>query len=135
MAGSLSELKAGLGERLATIPKLRVAQQIPEQINPPIAVISRSTVTYHRDMGGGTTQWEMQVQLIAGRMADRAAQRTIDEWLSWDGPKSVRAAIEADGTLGGVALTTIVTEADALASFQIGDSEYLGVTVSVTVYA
>jgi len=135
VAGNLSDLKQGLADRLATVPRLRVAPQIPEQVNPPVAVVSRAQVNYHRDMAGGTTEWTMQVQLIAGRMAERQSQRTIDAWLSWDGPKSVRAAIEADGTLGGVALDTVVTDADALTTFQIGDSEYIGVTMNVTVWA
>lgn len=135
MAGNLSDLKKGLADRLKTVPKLRVAAQIPEQVNPPAAVISRASVNYHRDMSGGTTEWTMQVQLIAGRMADQQAQRTIDAWLSWDGDRSVRAAIEADGTLGGVALDTVVTDADALSTFQIGDSEYIGVVLNVTVWA
>lgn len=135
MAGSLSEIKDGLAGRLKTVPRLRVAAQIPEQVNPPMAVISRATVNYHRAMGGGATEWTMQVQLIAGRMAEKQAQRTIDAWLSWDGAQSIRAAIEADGTLGGAALDTVVTDADALSTFQIGDSEYVGVTLNVTVYA
>jgi hypothetical protein len=135
VAGNLSDLKQGLADRLATVPRLRVSPQIPEQVNPPIAVVSRARVDYHRDMAGGTTEWTMQVQLVAGRMADRQSQRTIDAWLSWDGPASVRRAIEADGTLGGVALDTVVTDADALTTFQIGDSEYIGVTMNVTVWA
>jgi len=135
VAGNLSDLKQGLADRLATVPRLRVSPQIPEQVNPPVAVVSRARVDYHRDMAGGTTEWSMQVQLIAGRMADRQSQRTIDAWLSWDGPASVRRAIEADGTLGGVALDTVVTDADALTTFQIGDSEYIGVTMNVTVWA
>lgn len=135
MAGNLSDIKQGLADRLATVPRLRVSPQIPEQVNPPVAVVSRARVDYHRDMAGGTTEWTMQVQLIAGRMAERQSQRTIDAWLSWDGPASVRQAIEADGTLGGVALDTVVTDADALTTFQIGDSEYIGVTMNIRVWA
>jgi hypothetical protein len=135
MAGSLGDIKKGLAGRLSTVRGLRVAQQIPEQVNPPMAVITRASVNYHLDMRGGLTQWQMQVQLLAGRMADQQAQRTIDGWLDWDGDKSIRAAIEADGTLGGVAQDCIVTDAEALSSIQVGDSEYLGVVFNVTVYA
>jgi hypothetical protein len=68
-------------------------------------------------------------------MAEQQAQRTLDAWLSWDGDQSIRAAIEADRTLGGAANTCIVTDAEALTSIQVGDSEYLGVIFNVTVYA
>jgi len=135
MAGTLSDLRNGLADRLKTIPGLRVSALVPEQINPPMAVITRSSVNYHRDMRGGTTEWTMQVQLLAGRMADQQAQRTIDAWLDWDGTSSVRAAIEADRTLGGAAQTCIVTDAESLTSIQVGDSEYLGVIFNVTVWA
>ena len=135
MAGKLSELRAGLAKNLGTVPGLRVAQLIPEQVNPPMAVLTRSQVNYHLDMRGGLTEWQMQVQLVAGRMADQQAQRTIDAWLDWDGDYSVRRAIESDQTLDGSAQTCIVTSADALTTLQIGDSEYLGVVFNVTVYA
>jgi hypothetical protein len=135
MAGKLSDLRAGLAKNLSTIPGLRVAQLVPEQVNPPVAVLTRSTVNYHLDMRGGLTEWQMQVQLVAGRMADQQAQRTIDAWLDWDGDYSVRRAIESDQTLDGSAQTCIVTSADALTTLHIGDSEYLGVVVNVTVYA
>jgi hypothetical protein len=108
---------------------------VPEQINPPAAIITRAEVDYTQNMSGGLTEWSMQVQLIAGRMADQQSQRQIDAWLSWDGDQSVRQALEADRTLGGNCQTSRVTGADALSSVQVGDSEYIGVTVAVTVWA
>lgn len=135
MAGTISSLRSGLKDALSTIPGLRVAEQIPEQINPPVAVITRQTVDYHQAFRGGSSEWSMQVQLIAGRMAEQQSQRLIDEWLSWSGSKSIRAAIEADQTLGGAAHSCKVTSADALTTIQVGDSEYLGVTVNITIFA
>lgn len=135
MAGLLSDIKKGLSDALANVPGLRVAEQIPEQINPPVAVISRSAVDYTQAMSGGLTEWTMQVELIAGRMAEQHSQRVIDGWLSWDGQTSVRKAIEADRTLGGNAETCIVTGAQTLHSLSVGDAEYLGVTMNVTIYA
>lgn len=135
MAGSLSDIRRGLAGQLGTIRGLRVLEHIPEQLNPPAAVISRAEVDYTQAMSGGLTEWSMQVQLVAGRMADQHSQRQIDAWLSWDGPESVRAALEADRTLGGNCQTSRVTTADAMVSIQLSDSEYLGVTVNVTVYA
>ena len=135
MAGNLSDIRKGLAGQLAQVRGLRVSEQVPEQINPPAAIITRATVDYSLNASGGLTEWSMQVQLVAGRMADQQSQRTIDAWLSWDGPQSVRAALEADRTLGGNCQTSRVTTADALTSLQVGDSEYIGVTLSVTVWA
>jgi hypothetical protein len=135
MAGNLSDIRAGLAGQLRQIRGLRVLEHIPEQINPPAAVISRAEVDYSLNAKGGLTEWSMQIQMVAGRMADQHSQRTIDAWLSWDGAQSVRAALEADRTLGGNCQTSRVTTADALVSIQIGDSEYIGVTLNVTVWA
>lgn len=135
MAGELSTIRKGLADALSTVPRLRVAELVPEQVNPPLAVITRASVDYSQAMSGGLTEWDMQVQLVAGRMADQQSQRQIDAWLSWDGQQSVRKAIEADRSLGGAVQTLIVTRADAMNSVQIGDSDYLAVTVNVTVWA
>lgn len=135
MAGELSTIRKGLADALSTVPRLRVAELVPEQVNPPLAVITRASVDYSQAMSGGLTEWDMQVQLVAGRMADQQSQRQIDAWLSWDGQQSVRKAIEADRSLGGAVQTLIVTRADAMISMQIGDGEYLAVTVNVTVWA
>ncbi len=135
MAGNLSDIRKGLLGQLALVRGLRVSEHVPEQVNPPAAIITRAEVDYTQNMSGGLTEWSMQIQLIAGRMADQQSQRQIDDWLSWDGDQSVRQAIEADRTLGGNCQTSRVTSADALSSVQVGDSEYIGVTVAVTVWA
>jgi len=135
MAGNLADIRKGLAGQLGKVRGLRVSEQVPEQINPPAAVITRATVDYSVNANGGLTEWSMQVQLVAGRMADQQSQRQIDAWLSWDGPQSVRAALEADRTLGGGCQTSRVTSADALSTIQVGDSEYIGVTLNVTVWA
>jgi len=135
MAGNLSDIRKGLLGQLALVRGLRVSEHVPEQVNPPAAIITRAEVDYTQNMSGGLTEWSMQVQLIAGRMADQQSQRQIDAWLSWDGDQSVRQALEADRTLGGNCQTSRVTGADALSSVQVGDSEYIGVTVAVTVWA
>lgn len=135
MAGNLSDIRKGLAGQLSLVRNLRVSEQVPEQINPPAAVITRASVDYTQNMSGGLTEWSMQVQLVAGRMADQQSQRQIDAWLSWDGDQSVRQALEADRTLGGNCQTSRVTGADALVSIQVGDSDYVGVTLSVTVWA
>ena len=135
MAGNLSDIRKGLLGQLALVRGLRVSEHVPEQVNPPAAIITRAEVDYTQNRSGGLTEWSMQVQLIAGRMADQQSQRQIDAWLSWDGDQSVRQALEADRTLGGNCQTSRVTSADALSSVQVGDSEYIGVTVAVTVWA
>jgi hypothetical protein len=135
MAGSGLEIQSALGDALATIPGLRVADHLPETINPPVAVIQIQSVTYHRAMNGGLSQWDFVVSVVAGRMGDRAAQRVLDQWMSYDGAYSVRAALESDPTLGGVCSTLKVDDMLAVRPVSLGDASYLSCEFNVFVHA
>lgn len=135
MAGSSSDLFSGLATALAQVRGLRVADHLPEQINPPVAIVQLQQVTYHRAMQGGSSEWEFLVAVVAGRMGDRAAQRQLDSWISYDGPYSIRAAIEADPTLGGACETLIVTDMVSVRPITTGDASYLSCEFNVTLHA
>ena len=135
MAGTALDIQDKLAEALQTIPGLRVADHLPEQINPPVAVIQVQTVTYHRAMRGGLSTFEYVVSVVAGRLGDRTAQRTLDAWMSWDGAYSVRAALEDDQTLSGVAQSVKVNDMLAVRPVSLGDAPYLSVEFNVYVNA
>ena len=135
MAGSASSIQEALGLQLGMIQGLRVADHLPEQVNPPMAVIQMQSVTYHRAMAGGLSEWEFTVSLVAGRMGDRVAQRYLDGWMSYDGNQSVREAIEADKTLGGNCSTLKVGDMIAVRPLSLGDASYLTCEFNVTVHA
>jgi len=135
MAGSGLAIQMGLQTALGIVPGLRVADHLPEQINPPIAVIQIQSVTYHRAMGGGLSEWEFVVSVVAGRMGDRSAQRTLDDWMSFDGASSIRAAIESDTTLGGVCSTLKVADMLNVRPVSLGDAAYLSCEFNVLVHA
>jgi len=135
MAGTASDIYTALGVRLATISGLRVADHLPEQINPPVAVIQLESVTYHRAFVGGLSEWRFVVSCVAGRMGDRVAQRLLDTWLSYSGAGSVRAAIEADPTLGGKAKTLKVEEMVSIRPITLGDASYISAEFNLFVHA
>jgi len=135
MAGTASDIQAALGVRLATVSGLRVADHIPEQLSPPQAVVQIQSVTYHRAMRGGLSEWSFVVSAIAGRMGDRSSQRLLDGWMSYDGAQSIRSALEADQTLGGKASTVLVADMVAVRPLSIGDAAYLTCEFNVTVNA
>lgn len=135
MAGTASGLHAGVAAALAAIPGIRVADHLPEGVNPPQAIVQLDQVTYHRAMAGGLSEWRFVVVMVAGRMGERTAQANIDAWLSWDGDASVRAALEADPTLGGAAQTTKVAQSLSIRPLTIGELTYLTVELNVDVTA
>jgi hypothetical protein len=135
MAGTASSIQTALGVRLATISGLRVADHLPEQVNPPMAVIQLQSVNYHRAMNGGLSEWQFTVSVVAGRMGDRVAQRSLDGWMSYSGSQSVRAAIEGDTTLGGNCSTLKVADMIAVRPLSLGDAAYLTCEFNVIVHA
>jgi len=54
--------------------------------------------------------------------------------MSYSGDKSIRAAIEADRSLGGVVQTSIVESAENIRVVSQGDADYLAVDFTVVVH-
>jgi hypothetical protein len=54
--------------------------------------------------------------------------------LSATGAKSVRAAIEADTTLGGVVQASLISTSADISSLTTGDAEFLQIQFTLTVH-
>jgi len=136
MSATVTELKNGIKTRLETITNLRAYAQQPDQVNPSIGGIAWPTlesITYHGAMRAGLVTHVFTVSVIVGRAAERTAQNLMDTYLSYD--NGIRAAIEADTTLGGYAKTLIVEEASNITIVDANDTTYLTVDFRVVVYA
>jgi len=128
-----TELKTQLAEALKTITGLRAYAYQPDQVNPPMAWPVLDGIDYHGAMGPGLVTHRFRVSCLVGRASERVAQNRLDAYLAYDG--GVRAALEADKTLGGYAQTLIVESADNITSIDAGDATYLMVSFRVVVYA
>lgn len=136
MPATISQVKDGLKARIETISGLRAFDYQPDQVNPPFAFPTLDTITYHQTgMSSGGVVMNFTVTLIVNRAVERTAQDQLDKYMSWDGAQSLRAAIEADRTLGGVCDDLIVTNAENLTNIDANDTLYLAVDFKVTVYA
>jgi hypothetical protein len=130
---SIALIRKGLGDNLGTIRGLRVAETIPDQVNPPVAVISLQTVEYDGALRGGLTTYSFMVTVIVGRISERTAQRTLDAYIS-PGTGSIKTAIESERSLGGSAFDCRVEGMSNVGSVTIGDITYLAADFTVTVY-
>lgn len=135
MPASISSAAEGLRLALATIPGLRTFAYQPEQIQPPVGYVLLERVEFHRAMSGGNVVQQWQVGVITGRWTDQRAHAALDGYLSFSGASSVRAAIEADKTLGGRISTLIVAAGASIAPLSVADAEFLQVQFSVTVHS
>jgi hypothetical protein len=133
---NISDLRAGLATNLATIAGLRTAATVPDQINPPIAVVMPASITYDIAFARtGGDEHEFVVMVIVGRVDERTAQNRLDAYCSGTGASSIKAAIEKDKTLGGKAMSLRVTGLRNYNQVSVADVTYLAAEFTVQVYA
>lgn len=132
---SISELRTGLTTRLATISGLRTSATIPDQINPPLAVVSLDRITYDQAFVRGLDEYEFTVTVFVGRAGERTAQNALDVYLAPTGNTSIKTVIEADRSLANKAQTLRVTDMSGIQAINIGDVPYLTAQFTVIVYA
>lgn len=132
---TMAQLRTALAARLATISGLRTSAVLPDQPQPPQAVLYPDRVIYDTAMGRGSDEYLFIVLVIVGRIAERNAQTSLDTYCDPSGSTSIKAAVEGDRSLGGVALDCRVTEMRGQGSLSVGDATYLTAEFLVTIVA
>jgi hypothetical protein len=131
----ISTIRDGLAANLATITGLRTAAQIPDQPNPPIAIVQLQRVAYDGAFKGGMTTYDFIVSVIVGRVAEREAGKRLDAFASSTGASSIKRAIESNRTLSGVVFDLRVSEMQNIGTVLLSDATYLAADFVVTVFA
>ena len=134
MSSTISEISDALKDALTQVAGLRVSDYLPDQVNPPVAWVLIDSVDYHHAFGGGNPVHNYTVTAVVGRVNERAAQKALDDFMSYDSDRSIRAALERDRTLDGVVQTLICTRGGNLQTISTGDAIYLSVDFNVTVH-
>lgn len=132
---SITDLKAGIATRLATISGLRTTTDQPDTITPPIAIVNLSSVSYDVTSLRGLDTYNFVISVIVGRVGERSAQRLLDSYVSSTGSASVKLAVELDRTLGGKCDSLRVSEMRNYGQIVIGEVTYLAAEFNVVVYA
>lgn len=130
---NVSGVMDGLGVRLATITGLRVFDFVPDSVSPPAAVVSLPEfIEYDTVMARGADRATYEVVVLVGKASDRNARDRLAAYLAGTGASSVKTAIEAEDTLGGVADSSRVTEA-RVSVITIAAQDFLAATFLVDV--
>jgi hypothetical protein len=136
MTATISQVSAALMDALSGISGLRTKDYQPDAPQPPMAYPVLEQVTYHMTMGsGGVVQMDYRVNVLTGRWTDRTAHALLDSYLANTGASSIRSALEADKTLGGVVQQAVVSSAANLSSVSYGEQEFLEIQFQVTIHA
>lgn len=111
MSATALEVRTAIATALRVIPGLQASPYMLANPTPPAAHVLRGDILYDQAMQGGTHIWTMRVQVFVSLVSDIGGQMLLDEYLSPDGARSVKAAVEADRTLGGIVDDLHVTTA------------------------
>jgi len=121
----LSELRDGIAENLSSIVGLRVSSFMPDNPNPPMAVVTPQNIEYHKSFNNGFNTYTFVVSVFVARVSERAGQANLDAYCASTGSSSIKSAIESDRTLSGRCFDLIVSDMRNYGSVIIGDNTYL----------
>lgn len=134
---TVTEIREGLAEAIRVgVPALHSHARVPDSFTTPAAMVfGPERIRYDSTMARGSDEYRFPVRVYVGRVDEKGAQDHLDAFVSGDGPQSLKVAIEADPTLGGVVDFARVEEARNYGPYQSGQSTYLGVELLVFVIA
>lgn len=133
---SITELRSGIATNLATISGLRTTvDYIPDNINPPYAIIAPNTVDYDQAFHGGLNTYNFTITVVVGRVDARTAQHNLDAYCAPTGASSIKTAVESDRTLGGEAYDCRVTQMRNYGTIVLNENTYLAAEFDLVVQA
>src|SRR5262245_60571879 len=99
----LLAIQQGLATAASAISGLRAFATLPDTINPPTFAVIENDLEYNQTFGNGMTQ----INFICGLYLTNSEQgrEALIGYLTNSGVTSIKAALEADKTLGGTAKT------------------------------
>lgn len=132
---SITTIRDGLAANLGTISGLRVAAELPDNPSPPIAIVQLRSIEFDGAFGKGLATYTFTISVVVGRVAEREAQRRLNDYSDNSGASSVKTAIESDKTLGGAAFDCRVASLDNIGAIQLNDATYLAADFTCVAYA
>lgn len=140
MTATVPQLADAIASTLTTAG-LRTTSYLADTFSAPCCLVAVKTVTYHEAFGiFPLGMYTFDLLLIVPRVSDRTAIESLEGYMSSSGTTSVRAILEADQTLGGVADQVIVRTAGPMAGLSITPTGgtpvvYTSLPFSVEVYS
>lgn len=131
---SLATARAALVDALGTIEGLRVFDWPMANAQPPMCHVALESIDYDVVLGPNSTgRLSFAVRVYVGRADDRTAVAALDPYLAPTGTQSIRAAIDADDTLGAVVDAARLVECRNVGVYEIGGVMLLGAELVVDI--
>lgn len=130
---ALEDIMTGLGNALQNIAGLRVYDFPSDRVETPASVLSLPETPYDVTLGGRNDEWTFPLWVLVAKANDKSAYAEMVQYLDSEGPRSIRAMVEVDRTLGGTCDTAAVISARPLFA-TIAGTEYLAIEFTLEVY-
>lgn len=124
----------GLADAADTIDGLRCHAFMPDSISPPTFYVVELEIAFDATFQRGMDDFNpITCRLLTSRATDRTGQKQLEQFMKGTGPLSVKAAIEADRTLGGACDSLQVTGVRGMGQYEHGTETYYGADFLVRV--
>lgn len=132
----ITEIRVALAGSLEPIEQLQESPFLLSNPTPPCAEIVPAPIEYDKAFARGTDLIKLIVRVMVGINTDVGAQKLLDTFLASSGPKSIKAALETDESLGGLVDNVNVTACTGYRIFKReGGASLLGAEWTVEVLA
>jgi hypothetical protein len=109
MLSPISDIREGLARNLAAIPDMQVSAYMPLSPTMPAIYVTPASIDYDRSMMRGLDVLTFTLTAMISLGLDKSSQVRLDGLMSPSGGESVKEAIEAERTLGGIVQDVRVT--------------------------
>lgn len=123
------------GEELAGVPVVVTAYaDVPGTVEVPAVVLELDDIQYDQTMGAGMDEFTFIALLLVEYQDMATAQRSLRSFMSRNGGFGrLKAALEADVTLGGLVSVAHMTGVRRIGGITYGEATYLGAEVLIEV--
>lgn len=131
-------IREALAASLESIPDLGQSPYVLGNPTPPYAEVEPGPVQFDKAMGRGLDAMKFIIRVLMPASLDRGVQKALDRYRDGSGEYSIKAAVEADRTLGGAAADTRVSELSGYKRYQSPERSnltHLGCEWTVEVFA
>lgn len=123
------------GDELSGEPIVVTAYaDVPGTVEVPAIVLELDDIQYDVTMGGGMDEFTFLALLLVEMQDEQTAQRALRSFMSRDGGMGkLKAALEADATLGGLVSNAHMTGVRRIGQVVYGEAAYLGAQIPIEV--
>lgn len=133
--GKIADIRAGLVAAVAGIEGLSARPYTKSIADVPVLMVGGPEIEYDKTFGRGHDDYTIPMIVLCSKVSDEDSQARLDSYLDPFGDSSIKTAIEADSTLGGVVEDLRVVSTTDYGMHEVGGVEYLAGVVVVHVMA